>query len=139
MYLLFFLIQSPLCFEITPFLYLETHAHQWSRKLGFFSSSHNGKGTSLRRGEVGFAVADQKPLISGFLVHCSKGTLRCGEVLCHGKGGFTVAKVASLRPTRSPLLVHLFFVSASVLFSYLFATRLIPLLPYSIEQDNIRD
>ena len=52
---------------------------------------------------------------------------------------FAAAKVASLRQTRSPLLVHLFVVSSSVLFSCLLAARLIPLSPYSIEQDNMRD
>ena len=52
---------------------------------------------------------------------------------------FAAAKVASLRRTCSPLLVHLFFVSASVLFSCFLAAHLIPLSPYSIEQDNMRD
>ena len=95
-----------------------------AQKARVFSSSRNGKGTSLRRNEGGFAAADPRPLISGFLVRSGEGTL---------------AKVASLQPTRSPLLVHLFVVSASVLFSCLLVAHLIPLLPYSIEQHNVRD
>ena len=53
-------VESPLCFEITPFLYIETWAHQWPKELGFFSSSRNKKGTPLHRNEGGFAAADPK-------------------------------------------------------------------------------
>ena len=52
---------------------------------------------------------------------------------------FVAAKVALLERTRSPLMVHLFIVSAFVLFFYLLAARLIPLSPYYIEQENMRD
>ena len=45
----------------------------------FFSSSRNGKGTLLRRGKGGFAPADSRPLILGFLVCCGEGGLRSGE------------------------------------------------------------
>ena len=62
-----------------------------AKKARVFSSSRNGKGTSLRRGEGGFAAADPRPLISGFLVHCDEGTLRCGKVLHCGEGGFAAA------------------------------------------------
>ena len=93
-------VESSICFEITPFLYLETRAHQWPRELGFFSSSRNGKGTPLRRSEGGFAAADPtfaatdptfaaadpKLLFSGFLVRCCKGGLHSGELLRRGFG-----------------------------------------------------
>ena len=39
-----------------------------AQKARVFSSSRNGKGTSLCCGEGGFAVANLRPLISGFLV-----------------------------------------------------------------------
>ena len=92
----------------------------------FFSSSHNGKGTSLRRDEGGFSTADSRPLISGFLVRCGEGTLLYGEVLCRGE---PVALCWS----------NFFVFYSSVLFSCLLAARLIPLSPYFIEQDNMRD
>ena len=85
LYLLLLPYLTPFGFEITPFLYLKTQAQQWLRKLGFFSSFPNGKGTSLRRGEGGFAAANLEPLILGFLIRCDEGVLRNGEVLHHGE------------------------------------------------------
>ena len=57
-----------------------------AQKARVFSSSRNGKGTSLHRGEGGFAATDPMPLISGFLVRCCEGGLCSGEVLRRGKG-----------------------------------------------------
>ena len=53
-----------------------------AQKAKVFSSSRNGKGTSLRRRKGGFVAVNPRPLISGFLV-------RCGEA---AKGVFTAAK-----------------------------------------------
>ena len=39
----------------------------------------------LYGGEGGFVAANLRPLISGFLVRCDEGTLRCGEVLRCGE------------------------------------------------------
>ena len=50
-----------------------------AHKARVFSSSRNGKGTSIRRGEGGFAAVNPRPLISGFLVRCDEGGLCSGE------------------------------------------------------------
>ena len=52
-----------------------------------FSSSHNGKGTSLCRGKGGFVATNPRPLILGFLVRCGEGGIRSGKVLRRGEGG----------------------------------------------------
>ena len=50
-----------------------------AQKARVFFSFRNGKGTSLRRGEGRFVVANPRPLISGFLVRCCERGLRSGE------------------------------------------------------------
>ena len=52
-----------------------------AHKARVFSSSHNGKGTSLRRCESGFATANLRPLISGFLVLYGEGGLCSSELV----------------------------------------------------------
>ena len=59
-----------------------------AQKVRVFSSSHNGKGTSLRRGEGGFATANPRPLILGFLVRCGEGTLTAMKCFAVAKGVF---------------------------------------------------
>ena len=56
-----------------------------TQKARVFSSSRNGKETSLRCGKGGFAAADPRPLILGFLVRCGEGGLRSDEVLRRGE------------------------------------------------------
>ena len=85
----------------------------------FFSSSRNGKGTSLHLDEGGFVLADSRPLILGFLVRCGEGGLHSGEPVA--------------------FCCCLFVISAYVLFFCLLAALLIPTSPYSMEQYNMRD
>ena len=98
-----------------------------AQKAKVFLSSHNGKGTSLRRGEGGFAAANPRPLISGFLVRCGEGDLRRGEVLHRGEGGLRNGEPVTLCDAAfsSFLLLLCFFC--------LLAALLIPTSPYSIE------
>ena len=78
-------------------------------KARVFSSSRNGKGTLLCRGEGGFAAADPRPLISGFLVrfceggllsgelfHCCEGGLLNGELLRCGERGLLSGELVTL-------------------------------------------
>ena len=68
-----------------------------AQKARVFSSSRNGKGTSLRRSKGGFVAANLRPLISGFLVRCGEGGLRSGERGPHnGEGGLRSGEPVTL-------------------------------------------
>ena len=78
----FFSIHSPLLLRnYSPFIPRDA-GPSMTQKARVFSSSRNGKGTSLCPGEGGFVAADPRPLISGFLVCYCKGGLSSDEVLC---------------------------------------------------------
>ena len=64
-----------------------------AQKARVFSSSRNGKRTSLHHGEGGFAMANPRPLISSFLVHCGERGLCSGKVLCCDEGGLHSGEV----------------------------------------------
>ena len=81
----FFPIQSPLLLRNYSLFIPRDTSPSMAQKFRVFSSSRNGKGTSLRRGEGGFAAADPRPLISGFLVRCGEGGLHNCEVLRRDK------------------------------------------------------
>ena len=81
-----------------------------AHKAKVFSSSSNGKGTSLRGDKGGFAAANPRPLISGFLVRYGEGGLRSGEVLRRGEGGLRSGEPVTLCDvTFSSFLLLLYF------------------------------
>ena len=61
-----------------------------AQKARVFSSSRNGKGTSLRRGEGGFAAVNPRPLISGFLICCGEGGLLNSEPVTLCEAAFSL-------------------------------------------------
>ena len=74
----FFPIQSPLLLRNYSLFIPRDTGPSMAQKARVFSSSRNGKGTSLHRGEGGFVAANPRPLISGFLV-CYGEVLRRSE------------------------------------------------------------